>query len=148
MTDTPNPVARRAELMLRDLLDPATAATVIARLDEARCLARPADRITAPHPVFVRRTGLGAELSMDSLVGTLLAGLAAESVEDPDGVAAELAAIAAASGPERDALLEELLERLGGASVRLASRDARHLAERLLAAAGPAFPNQQDRSAA
>jgi hypothetical protein len=144
----PNPISRRAVLLLVDELGYPTAHTTVAELDAAGMLARPADRIPAPHPVFVRRTGLGAELSLDSLVAALIGGLAAEFAEDPAGVGEELTDIAGASGPERDALLETLIDRLGGATVGLGATAARTLADRLNAAAGPAFPHQQNRSAA
>jgi hypothetical protein len=148
MADTPNPVIRRARILLAAQLGYDAAGDVAGLLDEAQLLARPADRIPAPHPVFVRRTGLGAELGLDSLFAALLGGLATEFAEDPAGVGEELAAIAAASGPERDALLETLLDRLGGATVGLGATAARTLADRLNSAAGPALPHQQNRRAA
>ena len=148
MADTPNPILRRTAMLLGDILTPEQSAEVLARLDDNRLLVRPADRIPAPHPVFVRRTGIGAELGLDSLFAALLGGLASEFAEDPAGVGAELAAVAAASGPERDALLETLLDRLGGATVGLGATAARTLADRLNSAAGPALPQQQNRRAA
>ncbi len=144
----PNPISRRAVLLLVDELGYPTAHKAVAELDAAGMLARPADRIAAPHPVFVRRTGLGAELGLNSLFAALFGGLAAEFAEDPAGVGAELAAVAAASGPERDALLETLMDRLGGATVGLGATAARTLADRLNSAAGPALPQQQNRRAA
>lgn len=119
-------------------------------LADAGLLAWPAEADTArlPYGLSVRATPMGVEVDAHLVVKALLAELAAESVADPEGVAAELADIDSARGPERDALLDEVIERLGGAEVRYPTRQLAHrLIERLVRAAGPAVPAQQDRRA-
>lgn len=143
-----NPVARRASRLLRTLLGPALARTVAETLDEARLLPAPVERVGGPYPISIRRTGLGVELDHHSLVSALLAQLAMDFAEDPDGVGDQLTEIAEATGGERDALLDTLLDGLGGATQRLCATDAHTLAEKIRATAGPKFPHQQDRSAA
>lgn len=106
-------------------------------------LRRPAERITGAYPLWVRPTGLGVAIDAHPLVSALVRALAAEVAEDPDGVIAELVTIAEASGPEQDAMVEQLLTRLGGTDARYAAADARRLAEVLLSLVGPAVPQQR-----
>lgn len=142
---TPNPVARRAAILLRTLLGPTRAKAVAEQLDQARLLAAPTVRVGRPYPISIRRTGLGVELDHHALMTALLAQLAEQYSEDPDGVGYQLGEIADATGGERDALLETLLDSLGGATQNLGATAARELADRITDAAGPAFPHQQDR---
>ncbi|GAA2112614.1 hypothetical protein GCM10009759_55540 [Kitasatospora saccharophila] len=96
----------------------------------------------------IRAVGMGVELDAYRLFRVLVGALAAESVEDPEGVAAELAVIDGAKGPEWEAVLDVLIERLGGAEVRYpTARSVHRLIERLAQAAGPVLPAQQDRRA-
>jgi hypothetical protein len=128
---------RRARTVAADLLD-----RLLRRIE-------PAHRIPAPYPIHVRRTGIGAEVAVDSLAAALLLGLMTEVAEDPTGLADEAAYLVQTNGPERDRLMEDLIYRLGGATVRLGATDARRLADRLNTAAGPiVLPRQQDRRAA
>ncbi|WP_327066768.1 hypothetical protein [Kitasatospora sp. NBC_01302] len=143
---TPEWVKRRAEMLLGSAAG--TSAEMVELLDEAGLLLPAASVVPAPYPITVRRTGLGVEVSTLALFSALIAALAAESAEDSEGLAGELAEIDAASGPERDELLRTLVDRLGGATQSLGATAARGLAERLLTAVGPVLPNQQDRSAA
>jgi len=119
-------------------------------LDRLALRLQPAECIPGAYPVFVRRTGLGAELRVDSLAEALLGALMEEVAEDPTGVADEAQYLVQTNGPERDRLMEDLVKRLGGASIRLGATDARRLADGLNTAAGPlAFvPRQQGRTAA
>lgn len=99
-------------------------------------------RIPAPYPIGVRRTGLGAEINVEPLVRALLIELAQDSPDED----AEMAAIRDASGPCRDRLVEDLIDRLGGATIRVGATDAHRLAETIVAAAGPRvlqFPTQR-----
>ncbi|GAB2696887.1 hypothetical protein [Kitasatospora kifunensis] len=146
MSTTPEWVKRRAEMLLGSAAN--TPAEMVRLLDDAGLLLPAASMVPAPYPITVRQTGLGVEISMLTLVSALITALAAESTEDPEGLADELAEIDAASGPERDELLQALVDRLGGATQSLGATAARDLAERLLAAVGPVLPAQQDRSAA
>lgn len=108
-----------------------------------------ADPSGLPLGLEIRAVGMGVELDAYRLFRVLITALAAESAEDPDGVVEELAVIDGAKGPARDALLDELIERLGGSEVRYPTAQAVHrLIERLAQAAGPALPRQQDRRAA
>ena len=143
MSDFENPVARRAVRRLAATYGAPMARTVVALLDCEGFLAQAASRINAAFPVWVRRRPVGVELDVTPLVSALLVALAAEAAEDPEGVGQELAGLYAADGPERDELVEKLLERLGGATMQLASQGARELAERLLVAAGPRIPRQR-----
>ncbi|MFE2911300.1 hypothetical protein [Kitasatospora indigofera] len=144
-----NPVVRRARIALLAEVPHAVAARVAEVLDRAGLLARPAARDNGPHPVTVRRTGLGVELGLDSLVGALFAGLLADVAEDPEGMAADAQELLDADGPERDALMDALIERHGGAGIRVGTTDAHLLAERIVTAAGPVpFPKQNNRRAA
>jgi hypothetical protein len=105
--------------------------------------------VPAPYPVFVRRTGLGAEISVDRLVSALIGALMEEVAEDPEGLVAEAQYLVQVDGGERDRLLEDLIRRLGGASIGLGATAARVLADRLNTAAGPIpFPRQHRRDAA
>lgn len=138
---TMNPVARRAAILITNTSG--TPQEIAAALDAAGMLQRPAERINGAYPLWVRPTGLGVAIDAHPLVSALVRGLAAEVAEDPDGVVAELAVIAEASGPEQDAMIEQLLERLGGTDARYAAADARRLAELLLSIVGPGLPQQR-----
>ena len=106
-----------------------------------------ADPSGLPLGLEVRAVGMGVELDAYRLFRVLVRALAAESVEDPDGVAEELAVIDGAQGPAQEALLDELIERLGGAEVRYpTARSVHRLIERLARAAGPVLPAQQRRA--
>lgn len=146
MSMTPQWVKRRTEMILSAA--DGTPAELVKQLDAAGLLLPCATTIPGGLPITVRTTGLGVQLGADALVRALLAALAAESVEDPEGVAVELAEVDGASGPERDELLQGLVERLGGATLSLGATAARGLAERLKLAAGPVFPAQRDRGVA
>src|SRR4249919_1657787 len=111
-----NPVARRAAMLLANTTG--SPEEIAAALDAAGLLAAPAVQVPGPYPVYIRTTGLGASIDVHPLVAALMRALAAESVEDPEGVAADLAAIDGASGGGQDALLYELLDRLGGTEMR------------------------------
>jgi hypothetical protein len=143
---TPTPAERRAALIIANTVG--TPDEIAAALSAAGLLARPAVEIAGPYPMYVRTTGLGAAVDVHPLAAALFRAHAAEFTEDPDGVGEELTAIADASGPALDALLDELLDRLGGTEMRYGATAARALATRITAAAGPVFPHQQDRSAA
>lgn len=136
-----NPVTRRAAILIANTTG--TPEEIAVALDAAGLLQRPAERITGAYPLWVRPTALGVAIDAHPLVSALVRGLAAEMVEDPEDVGAELVAVAEASGPEQDALVEQLLERLGGTDARYAAADARRLAEVLLHAVGPALPQQR-----
>jgi hypothetical protein len=146
MSTTPQWVRQRAEMILGSA--DVAPAEMVELLDQAGLLLPVASVVPTSYSIAVRRTGLGAELGVHALVAALLAALAAESVEDREGLADELAEIDAAAGLERDELLRVLVDRLGGASQSLGATAARDLAGRLLAAAGPVLPVQQDRRAA
>lgn len=119
-------------------------------LDKLVLRLRPAEKIPGPYPVFVRKTAMGAEVTVDSLAKVLLASLMAEMAEDPEGVAEEARYLAGAKGAERDRLLEDLVDRAGGAKIPFDGIAARRLADRLNTAAGPVpfIPRQQDGKAA
>jgi hypothetical protein len=140
MNVTPNPVARRAAVLIGNTT--ATPEAIAAALDEAGLLARPTVEIPGPYPMYVRTTGLGAVIDVHPLVHALFRAHAAEFIEDPGAVGEELTAIAGASGPELDALLEVLLGELGGTEMRYGVTAARTLADRIKNAAGPVFPHQ------
>jgi len=142
-----NPVLRRAVRALTDTLGRHKARQAAELLDREGLLATPVERVGAPYAISIRRTGIGIELDHYDLVGALLAQLAGDFAEDPDGVGSDLLELAASSGGERDALLDKLLDRLGGATQRMGSTAARRLADRIIAAAGPVIPNQQRRAA-
>lgn len=144
MSTTPNPVARRAAILLANTTG--TPEEIAAALDAAGLLATPAVQIPGPFPLWVRSTGLGAAIDAYPLVSALYRAHAAEFAEDPEGVGAELEAVAAASGAELDALVEERLDALGGTEMRFGATAAHTLLERLAVAAGPVFPQQQRRA--
>jgi hypothetical protein len=146
MGTTPQWVRQRAEMILGST--DVSPAEMVELLDQAGLLLPVASVVPASYPIAVRRTGLGAELGVHALVTELIAALAAESVADREELADEFAEIDAAAGPEKDELLRVLVDRLGGAQQSLGATAARDLAGRLLAAAGPVFPVQQDRRAA
>ncbi|MGA5820911.1 hypothetical protein ACPC54_23960 [Kitasatospora sp. NPDC094028] len=146
MNTPTNPVARRAAVLIANTTG--TPEEIAAVLDAAGLLRRPAERINGPYPLWVRREFLGVTIDAYPLVSALVRGLAGEMAEDPDEVAAELVTIAEASGPEQDAMIEQLLARLGGTDARYAAADARRLVEVLRNALGPAFPHQRDGRAA
>lgn len=113
-------------------------------LDRAAVRLSPAERVSAPYVVSVRRRGSSVELVNDGLVEALVLALLEEVAEDPEGVGAEAQYLLSAKGGERDRLLEQLVERLGGSENVLPAPTARRLAERLLTAAGPIpFPRQR-----
>jgi hypothetical protein len=103
------------------------------RLEAAGMLARPSERIPAGHPVTVRRTGLGIELDFHSLIAAMLVDLAQDASDDD----VELAEIRDADGGARDRLVEQLVDRLGGATLRIGATDAHRLADAIKTAAGP-----------
>ncbi|WP_369183298.1 hypothetical protein [Streptomyces sp. Y1] len=138
---TSNPVARRAAILIANTAG--TPEEIAVALDAAGLLQRPAERITGAYPLWVRPTALGVAIDAHPLVSALVRGLAAEMAEASAIVTAELVTIAEASGPEQDALVERLLERLGGTDARYAAADARRLAEVLLHAVGPVLPQQR-----
>lgn len=149
MSDFENPVARRAARRLATTYGAAMARSVVADLEAEHLLAAPSEQVPGPFPLYVQRTGTGgARLDVAPLVAALIGTLVELVAADPEGLVYELTELHEASGPERDALMEGLLKRLGGAELGLTGQSARHLAERLLAAVGPAFPRQQDRRAA
>jgi hypothetical protein len=135
------PVARRAAILIANTAG--TPEEIAAALDAAGVLRRPAERIAGAYPLWVRPAGLGVTIDAHPLVSALIRALAAEVAEDPGGVVAELVTIAEASGPEQDAMVEQLLTRLGGTDSRYAAADARRLAEVLLSLVGPAVPQQR-----
>ncbi|MFD7410123.1 hypothetical protein [Kitasatospora purpeofusca] len=138
---TENPVARRAAILIRNT--DGTPEEIAAALDAAGMLQQPPTRITGAYPLWVRPTGLGIAIDAHPLVSALIRGLAGEMAEEPEDVAAELVAIAESSGAEQDALVLELLTRLGGTDSRYATADARRLAERVLSIVGPVLPQQR-----
>ncbi len=136
-----NTLTRRARILLGRLLNRALLAV------------QPADLIPGLHPVYVRRTGLGCELAVDSLVEEAVVALMAEVAEDPEGVADEATYLLATDGPERDALLEALVERLGGGTLRLGGAAVKRLSDQLTTVASVTplpirFPRQPNRKAA
>jgi hypothetical protein len=143
-----NPVVRRTVRALTHSLGRHKARQAAELLDRDGLLATPVERVGAPFAISIRRTGIGVELDHYDLVGALLVGLAKDFAEDPDGVGWQLQELAASSDGERDALLDQLLDRLGGATQRMGSTAAHRLADRIIAAAGSAIPNQQDRRVA
>ncbi|WP_153463252.1 hypothetical protein [Streptomyces kaniharaensis] len=143
MSDFSSSVARRATTLLARTYGVPLARSVVAVLDGEGLLARAADRINGAFPVWVRRRPVGVELDVTPLVSALVVSLAAEAAEDPEGVGQELADLYGASGPERDELVQKLVDRLGGANMLLTAADARHLADRLLVAAGGHVPQQR-----
>jgi hypothetical protein len=136
-----NPVARRAAILIANTSG--TPEEIAAALDAAGMLQRPAERINGAYPLWVRPTGLGVAIDAHPLVSALMRGLAGEMAESPEDVTAELVTIAEASGPEQDALIEQLLKRLGGTDARYAAADARRLVEVLRSMVGPAVPQQR-----
>lgn len=142
MTAVPNPVARRAAILIANTSG--SPEEIAAALDAAGMLARPAVEIAGPYPMYVHTTGLGASIDVHPLVHALFRAHALEFTEDPTGVGEDITAIADASGPELDALLEMLLDRLGGTEMRYGATDARNLARRIRDAAGPVFSHQRD----
>ncbi|MEU8920029.1 hypothetical protein AB0D10_03700 [Kitasatospora sp. NPDC048545] len=143
MADFSNPVARRAARLLAECYGAPLARNVTALLDREGLLARAADRINAAFPVWVRRRQLGVELDVTPLVSALIVSLAAEASEDSEGVGQELADLYAVSGPERDELVQILLDRLGGANMLLSNVGAEDLAAKLLIATGSHVPQQR-----
>nr|BEK68797.1 hypothetical protein KPHV_60240 [Kitasatospora purpeofusca] len=149
MSDFENPVARRAAARLGERYGAAMARSVVELLDAEHMLAAPPARVGGPFPVSVQRTGIGsARLDVSPLVAALIGVLVEMVAEDPDGMVYELSELHEASGPERDALMERLIDRLGGADMSLPGQSARRLAQALLAAVGPGFPHQRDGRAA
>ncbi|MFE6866051.1 hypothetical protein ACFVFS_05805 [Kitasatospora sp. NPDC057692] len=139
-----NPVARRAAILIGNTSG--TPEEIAAALDAAGLLQRPAERITGGYPLWVRPTALGVAIDVHPLMSAVLRELASHAAEAPEDVAAELVAIAEASGPRQDALVEGMLRQLGGTDSRYAARDARRLAEVLLSIVGPSLPQQQRRA--
>ncbi len=143
---TENPVARRAAILIGNTTG--TPEEIAAALDAAGMLQRPPTRITGAYPVWVRPTALGIAIDVHPLISAIVRELASHAVEKPEEVTEELVAIAEASGPERDALVLALLDRLGGTDAQYAAQDARRLAEALLSIVGPALPQQRNGRAA
>lgn len=131
-----SPVARRAAIIIANT--PGGPAEIAAALEARGELATQVHRVAGPYPLGVRANVTTAVIDPHDMVAALFLGLAREFVEDPAGVGAELAALAEASGPGADALMEELLERLGGTEMTFPAPAVRVLAERLAAAVGPA----------
>jgi hypothetical protein len=145
MTDQ-NPLARRAAILIGNTTG--TPEQIAAALNAAGMLARPAFPVAGPYPLWVHPTYNGAVLDPHLLMRALFQSLAKEFAEDGDGVGEELGTIAEASGPELDALLDKLLDRLGGTELRYGATELRLLVERLASIVGPAVPVRQNRSAA
>ncbi|WP_073815001.1 hypothetical protein [Kitasatospora sp. CB01950] len=138
-----------AALVARCGIRPRAAAKAATALHDAGMLAWPAtiDPSGLPYGLTVRSTAAGAEVDAYLVVRALVKALASECVEDPEGVAEELAVIDGARGPELDALLDELIERLGGAEIRYPASTARELAARIERAAGPMLVPMQRKAA-
>lgn len=101
--------------------------------------------------IYVRRTPLGAELDVSDLVETLVRQLAENFADDPEGVGDELARIAGLGAAavnerhldgagyaehERDSLVEQLVDDMGGARMRLVGPAALRAAELITAYCG------------
>ncbi|MEU3447199.1 hypothetical protein AB0H29_08210 [Streptomyces thermolilacinus] len=102
-------------------------------------------------PLYVRRTPLGAELDVSSLVECMVRQLAENYAEDPDAVGADLLRVAELeaaavdelhldgagyAAPQRDALVERLVDEVGGARLRLVGPSAVRLGELIVAYCG------------
>ncbi|MGW4648104.1 hypothetical protein [Kitasatospora sp. NPDC004289] len=136
MNNQVNPVVRRATALIANT--PGGPAEIAAALAARGELATPVHQVAGPYPLGVRANVTTAVLDPHTLIAALFRGLAREFVEDPDGVGEELTALAEASGPAADELMEELLLRLGGTEMVFPASAVRVLAERMLAAVGPA----------
>lgn len=121
-----------------------------------RLFRRPAPRTTligtlgsSPRITVRRRANLGVEVDVTHLVSLLIRQLASDFHEDPEDVGAELVAIAeadAAAGHvrgrgvdsypehERDALVQELIDKVGGAEHVLHGKQVNELVGLLMAA--------------
>lgn len=101
--------------------------------------------------IYVRRTPLGAELDVSDLVETLVRQLADNYADDPEGIGDELARIAELGAAavneryldgagyaehERDSLVEQLVDDMGGARMRLVGPSALRAAELITAYCG------------
>jgi hypothetical protein len=133
-----NPVARRAAILIASTNG--TPEEIAAALDAAGMLARPAVEVPGPYPLWVHPTGLGVAIDAHPIFAALIRALAAEG---PEELAEELQAIAEASGPAQDALIEVLSDRLGGTQARYGATATLHLAETLLSIVRPGFPHQR-----
>lgn len=104
-----------------------------------------------PFRVAVGRAGCGLTLDVGHFVGALVRELADQAREDPDGVVADLVAIADADSHaravrsrgvegyaehERDHLVAQLVDRIGGPELPLATAEAHQLADQLREQAG------------
>lgn len=96
------------------------------------------------HPVYVRRTTLGAELDVSALVEHALLELAEQVADNPGEMCALLERIGnlrfdidaeryldgvGFAAAERDALMEQLLDDVGGSRMRLVGPEGLRLAE-------------------
>ncbi|MFI2078274.1 hypothetical protein [Streptomyces triculaminicus] len=98
--------------------------------------------VTGPFRVYVDPAPAGVELDVSHMIYALLRQLAEDFEDDPEGVGAELVAIAeadrASRGPdshathERDGLLERLLDSIGGGAVPVYGSQVLRLAQRLM----------------
>jgi hypothetical protein len=143
MADFSNPVARRAARLLAKTYGAPLARNIATLLNREGLLAEVGTRINAAFPVWVRRRPVGVELDVTPLASALILSLAAEAAEEPENIGQELADLYAASGPERDELVQGLLDRLGGANTLLSNVGAEDLASKLLIATGSHVPQQR-----
>lgn len=118
--------------------------------------------VSGPHRTYVRRTPTGAELDVSAFVEVLLVQLAQDFAEDPQAMAEELEELAAADSSssfqtshggddapathERDAMVQDLLDRIGGGKLPVYGDQVGRLAQALLAASTP-VPVPQQRTA-
>ncbi|MEU0978510.1 hypothetical protein ABZ488_04770 [Streptomyces griseus] len=115
---------------------------------------------SGPTRVNVSSIPGGAVLHLDQRLMHLVLELAEQFTEDPDGVGEQLREIDALSNPredshaehQRDQLVDELLEQLGGTHLRLYGDQVRRVAELLLSSNGAgnvvAIPTQRSAGAA
>lgn len=117
--------------------------------------------VDGPHRIHVRRTPTGVELDSSHRIGSLLIALARDFEEDPTGVADQLRELAGLDRSarhqggdsyavhERDALVDGLLDSLGGGSQLIYGKQVGALAASLLAAGQVAIvPTQREAGAA
>ncbi|MFB4424855.1 hypothetical protein C5F59_027715 [Streptomyces sp. QL37] len=115
---------------------------------------------SGPTRVNVSSIPGGAVLHLDHHLVRVVLELAEQFTEDPDGVGDQLREIDALSNPakdshaehERDQLVDELLEQVGGTHLRLHGDQVRRVAELLLSSNGAgtviAMPRQRQAGAA
>lgn len=121
--------------------------------------------VSGPHRMYVRRTPTGVELDVSAFVEALLVQLATDFAEDPQQMADELEELAAADSSssfqtshgnddapsvhERDAMVQDLLDRLGGGKLPVYGDQVGRLAQSLVAASTPVpVPQQREGGAA